>query len=230
MAGIISSCKEAGETVTFLSNTVKAAIGPIQVFMGILQFWNIANIEVAAGTIFLRSSLLSLIGVMGVAVLIVAAFKTQNKTLRGVLVGLATTIGILTAAFTALRFAQIAQTIATIFQQMVLTGGTAGIVIAASIAGAAILSGIVAGLATASFQTEPGMFKKVGSTGLALVHEGETVSSPATIGEQGKLSAVGPPMIVNIFNRGDLDTNAIKRLLRKFNSMQIGSVSPAGGF
>jgi len=261
LAGLVSNSKESAKTVTFLSNTVKAALGPIQVFMGILQFWNIQNINLAmtnaaaaesnvavaetnvavgetaffaaTGVIHLRTSLLATIGTLGTIILIVAAFKAGNKELRGVLAGLATTVGILTAAFVYLRAAQIAETIATIITQMVGTGGAAAPIIAASIAGAAILAGLAVGVATASFDTQPGMMKRVGKTGMAIVHEGETFSRPASIGDHRSIrSMMGSSggTVINIFNRGDLDTNSIKRLDRKFNSLQIGSINAAGGF
>lgn len=79
-----------------------------------------------------------------------------------------------------------------------------------------------------SFDTQPGEYKTVGSTGPAMVHKGEVISTPAAMGNHGSFGSGGgggQTVEINYHIAGNLDTAVPRAMVKRLKSGQIG-----GGF
>lgn len=100
--------------------------------------------------------------------------------------------------------------------------------------GAALVLSVIAFIASiyatmkafTSFETEPGEYKTVGKTGMATVHEGEIITTPARIGSQGMFGDSGGEARLVIVNNvaGNLDTSVPRIMARRYKAGQIGGV------
>jgi len=170
IAPLVKGNEDATQSVKEYQAMLNMTLGPMQVYMAFQQMSiNLSKEQALA----VKGALAS----MTMLFLIYKALTVKSKALKLAFVGLAVILGILTMK-------AISQTIATMMEAVsfatlkAVVGDMSGFMKVALGLG---IMGLAVGLigAMAGFQTPIGGTKRVGNTGLAMVHEGEVFGRPS---------------------------------------------------
>jgi len=214
---LIGAETKAGKALGELTTMVKLALGPLQVYTAIQQMMIIQNKEM------LRSMLPWLLA-LGSAILIYRGLSLEAGKMRAALWGVGAAMAVLFLWTKRRMFAEwklglmkawtLAMSGPTGLMQVGL--GTAGAIAAAGVIGAA------AGALAPSFQTGPEQLHRIRRTGMAMVHQGETIGRPT---RDEIHEGYGEGSITNIFNiQGDMDSELAKDIQMRSLSGQINTI------
>lgn len=208
MSEMVGKNTMLGKTFTAMAGAVRMMLGPIQVYIALLQLMAAENKKVLISS-------LPIMFTLGGIFLIFKAFSEQAPGVRAAMGALAAGLLVMAAASKILTAQQYAEGISSIFKWVTRSGPLAPAMAAviltavgAAIAGAAVL------YATApKGQTLPGYARPVTETGLFYAHRGEMVGRVGNM--EPMMESNRTNITINIESGAVIDDSLISKLARQ---------------
>jgi len=210
LADMVGKNSELGKTFMGIGGAIRMMLGPIQVYVGLLQLMNIENKK-------LLISSLPLMFTFGGIFLLFKAFAEQSKNVRAAMGALATGMLVMAAASKVMTAQQYAEGISSIFKWVTASGplapGMAALILTA--AAAAIAGGLALYATAPKGQTIPGYMRPIRETGIFYGHRGEMVGR---IGNMGAGGGNTTNININIERGAVVDDSVIRKMTREIEA------------